>query len=277
MIDFLHTFNPQPILFQLGWLKVHWYGVFVVLGIVAGLLVALKLAQRQGIKTDEVYNLGFYLIIFSLIGARLYAVFLDLGFYLQNPFEIIAVWRGGLAIHGAIIGGIVTLLIYCWRNRQSFWQLADIIAPAIALGQAFGRWGNYFNQEIFGKPTDLPWGIPIDFINRPMEYLGSQYFQPTFFYESLLDLFNFAVLLILSVRLANKNYELRIKNQGIIFLIYLVNYSLIRIGMEFLRLDPTPDIFGLRLPILVSLIVICVSIGLIVYKISKSYNLKADS
>ncbi len=292
MFNFLHTFTPQPILLQLGWLKIYWYGIFVVLGVVVGLVVVLKIAQRLGISSDEVYNLGFYLIIFGIIGGRIYAVILDLPFYLKNPWEIIAVWHGGLAIHGVIIGGLITLLIYNipltlalspkGRGRlRNFWQWADILAPAIALGQAIGRWGNYFNQEIFGKPTDLPWGIPIAFQNRPFEYLSSQYFQPTFLYESLLNGFNFLILILIfrffrhpepayrQGRLDSGSHESETLKQvqsdkvGFIFLIYLINYSIIRIAMEFLRLDTTPVIWGIRLPILVSGVVIVLSLGAI--------------
>ncbi|MFA6255053.1 MAG: prolipoprotein diacylglyceryl transferase [Patescibacteria group bacterium] len=309
MINFLHNYLPQPILFQLGFIRVYWYGALVVFGIILGLLVVLQLTKKQGIKKDEVYpplffrnrrdkivtennkkflrlqpefldksggvyDLGFYLIIFSTLGARIYAVLLDLNFYLKNPFEIIAVWHGGLAIHGAIIGGVLTLLIYCYKKNQSFWLWADLIAVAIPLGQALGRWGNYFNQEIFGRPTDLAWGIPISLANRPVEYINFQYFQPTFLYESGLDLVNFGVLLFLFVWVNKKNQELRIKNHGLVFLVYLVNYSLIRIFMEFLRIDPTPEIFGIRAPILVSLGIIIISLGLIIFKIKKIQSLR---
>ena len=288
MINFLHNFLPQPILFQFGLIKIYWYGLFMVLGIIAGLTVVLKLAKRLSIKNDEVYDLGFYLIIFSLIGARIYAVFLELPFYLKNPFEIIAVWHGGLAIHGAIIGGVLTLIIYSWKKKQSFWQWADLLAPALALGQTIGRFGNYFNQEIFGKPTDLPWGIPIALQNRPIDYISQQYFHPTFLYESGLNLINFFILFFL-LKLKNSSklqvtslprkiakrfiwgYRLQ---EGAIALVYLINYSLIRIAMEFLRTDHTPKIFGIRLPILVSLGIIILSLGLI---ISRHKSLKSKT
>ena len=260
----------------------------MVLGIIAGLTVVLKLAKRLSIKNDEVYDLGFYLIIFSLIGARIYAVFLELPFYLKNPFEIIAVWHGGLAIHGAIIGGVLTLIIYSWKKKQSFWQWADLLAPALALGQTIGRFGNYFNQEIFGKPTDLPWGIPIALQNRPIDYISQQYFHPTFLYESGLNLINFFILFFL-LKLKNSSklqvtslprkiakrfiwgYRLQ---EGAIALVYLINYSLIRIAMEFLRTAHTPEIFGIRLPILVSLGIIILSLGLI---ISRHKSLKSKT
>jgi phosphatidylglycerol:prolipoprotein diacylglycerol transferase len=325
---------PQPILFQLGFVQIHWYGLFVVFGVVAGLAVVLQLAKYWEIKDDEVYpptffqnrqakqtkddehkkllslqepliesggvyNLAFYLIIFSFLGARIYAIFLDWPYYFSNPWEIPAVWHGGLAIHGAIIAGIITLLIYthpltthpltlrCLKlntphpltltlspkgergslrvgggQKNSFWLWADLLAVALPLGQAIGRWGNYFNQEIFGKPTALPWGIPIELANRPAGYLNYQYFQPTFLYESGLDLVNFLILLVLFFWLYKKQQA-----GGLVSLVYLINYSLIRLAMEFLRIDQTPEIFGVRLPVLVSLGIIIVSLSLIIHRL----------
>lgn len=273
MINFLHTFNPQPILFQIGFLKIHWYGLFMVLAILVGLFFVSRLAKKSLVSQDEVFDLGFYAIIFSLIGARIYAVFLEIDFYLKNPFQIIAVWNGGLAIHGAIIGGAAAVFLYCYFKKKSFWLYVDLAAPALALGQSIGRWGNYFNQEIFGKPTNLPWGIPIALQNRPAAYLNFQHFHPTFLYESALNLINFFLLLALffllnkrNEELRIKNQELRIKNQGFVFLVYLINYSLIRIVMESLRLDETPLVFGIRLPVLVSLGVIIICGALLAYR-----------
>src|SRR3989344_5032392 len=217
MINFLHNFLPEPILFQFGFIRVYWYGALMVLAILVGLTLALKLAKIKKIVSDEVYNLGFYLIIFSLLGARIYSVFLDLPFYLKNPYEIIAVWHGGLAIHGAIIGGVLTLLIYSWRKKQSFWSWVDLFAVVLPLGQAIGRWGNYFNQELFGLPTNLPWGIPIALQNRPAQYLSSTYFHPTFLYESILNLINFSILLFLFYKLKAISYKFQ---NGIIFFVY---------------------------------------------------------
>ena len=205
MLTFLHTFEPQPIILQLGPLALRWYGLLMVTSMIAGLLIVLRFARQEKIKSDDVFDLAFYLIIFSLLGARLYAVLLELPYYLNNPFEIIAVWHGGLAIHGAIIAGGLTLLVYCRKKRQSFWQWADRLVVALPLGQAIGRWGNYFNQELFGKPTDLPWGIPISPVNRPVEYLTSPYFHPTFLYESLLNLLNVGLLLFLFPKLKQRS------------------------------------------------------------------------
>jgi phosphatidylglycerol:prolipoprotein diacylglycerol transferase len=259
MFNFLHNFTPDSVLFSYGFLTVHWYGVFVVSGIVAGLLVTVRLAKRFGITSDEVYNLGFYVIIFGLAGARVYSVLLDWQYYISNPAQVIAVWNGGLAIQGAIVAGTLTLFFYLRKKRQSFWRWFDLGAPAIPLGQAFGRWGNYFNQEIFGRPTDLPWGIPIELQNRPAEYLSAEYFHPTFLYESILNLINFAILLWL--------FKTKVGEwpAGAVGAVYLINYSLIRIAMEFLRTDSVPEIFGLRSTQLASVVMLLAGVGLLVY------------
>ena len=264
MFDLLHNFTPQPILFSWGPLALYWYGLFVVSGILVALKVAVSLGKKHNITSDEIFDLGFYAIIFGLIGARIYSVFLDFPYYWQNPTQIIAVWNGGLAIHGALIGGTLAAVIYLRRKKQNFWQWADIAAPGIALGQVFGRFGNYFNQEIFGTPTTLPWGIPIELKNRPLEYLNSTHFHPTFLYESILNLISFAVLYYLHKK---KNLK-----TGSIFLIYLTNYAVIRILMEVLRTDRAPEIFGLRWPIVVSGILFLVSFVLLYHR--KSLTLK---
>lgn len=231
--------------------------------IIAALSITIKLAKRRGVSSDEVFDLAFYVIVFGLIGARLYAIFLDWPYYLANPGEIIAVWHGGLAIHGAILGGVAAAVIYSWRRQTLFWFWADLAAPGLALGQSIGRWGNYFNQEVFGRPTDLPWGIPIEFINRPMQYLGSQYFHPTFLYESILNVINFILLVFLFNKIYGKKQKLEISQPGVVFLVYLINYSLIRFGMEFLRVDETLLIFGVRWPIVFSLVLFSISLAAI--------------
>ena len=264
MINFLHNFSPTAILVSIGPLSIHWYGFFIVLGILAGLLTVLKAAKYLKITSDEVYNLAFYLIIFSLIGARVYDIFLEWPYFSTHPSEMIAVWHGGLAIHGAIIGGVATLLVYVWRTKQSFWRWADLLILGLPIGQAMGRWGNYFNQELFGWPTNLPWGIYIKPENRPTEFANSNYFQPAFLYESILNFLNFLVLIILF----SKKTKWKLK-EGSLALVYLVNYSVIRIIMELVRIDETPVVFGWRVPILVSLVVIILAVSFLIYRHKK--------
>lgn len=255
MFNFLHTFVPNSIAFSIGNFAIHWYGLFVVSGIIAGLLIIIHLAKSKGIKPDEVFDLGFYVIIAGILGARIYSVLLDFPYYLANPGQIIAVWNGGLAIHGAIIGGAAALIYYVIKKRQSFWQWADLIVIGLPLGQTFGRWGNYFNQEIFGTPTTLPWGIPIELGFRPELFASFQYFHPTFLYESILNLINFFILLFI--------FKKAKVQTGTVAVIYLINYSVIRIAMEFLRTDNVPLLFSVRVTMVVSVVMLIVGIILL--------------
>ena len=267
MITFLHNYLPQPILFKLGFIEVHWYGLLVVLGIIGALSAVLFLARKQNITSDEVINLGFYAIISGLLGARIYAVFLDLPYYLNNPWEIPAVWHGGLAIHGAIIGGGLAILIYAIKKKQSVWLWLDLAAPSLALAQAIGRFGNYFNQEVFGRPTSLPWGIPINPFNRPPGFEGFAYFHPTFLYESGLNLLNFVLLAVLFFWINKGRLEIRDwrSGDGMVFLAYLINYSVIRILMELLRIDQTPLVMGIRWPVVASVLILISSLGGLIF------------
>ena len=203
MISFLHNFQPQALLLNFGALHIYWYGLFMVLGICAALTTTLILARYYKVAANTLIDLAFWLIIGGLIGARLYDVCLELPYYINQPLDIFKIWQGGLAIHGALIGGTIVLLIFIKKISQatnenywlSFWKLTALLTPGVALGQAIGRWGNYFNQELFGRPTNMPWGIPIDIINRPLQFMTTNYFQPTFLYESAGDFFIFIILI----------------------------------------------------------------------------------
>ncbi len=246
-MNFLHNFNPQPILFELGPLTFRWYGLMIAVGLLSAIFVSAYLAKRRGRNPDDVYSLAFWLAIGGIIGARLYDfVIIEFDYFVQQPFDIFKIWQGGLAIHGAIIGGAVVMIIWCKLKKQKFLDWLDLAAAGLPLGQAIGRFGNYFNQELFGGPTDLPWGIPIDLAHRPIKYLNSTHFHPTFLYESIL---NFTLFLILFF-LMRKNK----RPAGAIALIYLSGYGLIRFVMEFVRIDETAMVFGWRLPQLVGLI-----------------------
>jgi phosphatidylglycerol---prolipoprotein diacylglyceryl transferase len=259
MFYFLHNFSPTPILISFGPLHVYWYGLFVVLGILAALTVSLELARRFGLSPNKIFDLAFWMIIGGIIGARLYHVALEWNYYSQNYWDILKVWQGGLAIHGGIIGGLAVLLFFCWKEKANVWLIAAVFAPGIALGQAIGRWGNYFNQELFGTPTKLPWGIPIDFMNRPDRYLSFDYFHPTFLYESLGDLLIFLILLFIAGQFLKK----KLTNYKIIFLVYLILYSALRFCTEFIRTDVTAFVFGYRWPQIFSLAIIIISFVLL--------------
>lgn len=272
MFNFLHTYNPTPILISFGPINVYWYGLFIVTGILAALLVILKLAGYYRVDKNIVIDSAFYLIIGGIIGARLFHVLLEIDYYWQNPLNILRLWQGGLAIHGAIISGLLLVWQIAKKHKINFWLLAAICAPGLAIAQAIGRWGNYFNQELFGKPTDLPWGIPIEPANRILEYYNSQFFHPAFLYEFAGSIIIFFILIMMHRRLLNKskakiapNPHPEVKFMNII-MAYLLMYSVLRFSLEFLRVDPTPELLGLRLPQLTSLLIIFPVIGIIYYK-----------
>ncbi len=228
--------------FQLGPLFIRFYGIILMLGAVAGGWLATVEVKRRGHDPEMVWDLLVYLIIGGVIGARLWHIFtpppssiaqgFTTQFYLTHPLDAIAIWKGGLGIPGTIIGGLIALYIYTRRNRGiGFIDWADIAAPSLALGQAIGRWGNFFNQELYGAPTNLPWKIYIDPAHRLAGFENVAYYHPLFAYESLLNLANMLLLLWLMRRYVS---SLR---RGDIFNVYLIVYPAIRFSLDFLRLD----------------------------------------
>lgn len=249
------NFTPSPIFISFGPLTIRWYGLILALALTVGVFVMIKLAKYKNIDADAVYDAVFWSALFAIVGARLYEVlFINFSYYLANPSAIYKIWQGGIAIHGAIIGGLIGLLIFCKRKKINFWPMASIIVVGLSLGQAIGRWGNFFNQELFGWPTNLPWGLYIDKINRPLEYVSQNYFHPTFLYESLANLLLFGLLLFVFFKF---------KNEKIIVSLYLIGYGLIRFLTEFIRIDPTPVYFGLKLPQIASIFLIIAGVWLI--------------
>jgi phosphatidylglycerol:prolipoprotein diacylglycerol transferase len=182
-------------------------------------------------------------VIAAIPSARLYYVLFQWQDYAQRPEQIFAIWKGGIAIHGAILGGLIAGLIFCRINKLFFWQITDFIAPSLILGQAIGRWGNFFNSEAFGRPTDLPWKLYIPpyviengmrIPRRPSGYENFEYFHPTFLYESLWNLLVFGLLLFLFFWGLRQIPRLK---PGTLFMVYLVGYSSGRIWIEGLRTD----------------------------------------
>jgi len=273
MLNFLHTFSPQPILFTAGPFHIYWYGLIVVTGIIAAILVAVRLGRFYDFSSDLIFDLSFWLILGGLSGARLYDVILELPYYIDQPLAVFKVWQGGLAIHGAILGGLISLYLFSKKYKHNFWLLASLVVPGLALALSIGRWGNYFNQEIFGLPTSLPWGIPIDISHRPDAYMNFEYFHPTFLYESIGSFIIFIVLLLMHryfIRSKATSYlpdslrdSMRAGQLSAISFLFL--YSLLRFLLEFIRLDRTPVVFGLRWPQWISLLIILISTGLIIY------------
>ncbi len=256
---FLHTWSPSPLLFSLGGFELRWYGVLLALGALAGFGLMQYLGRRKNFREVDLIDLFIWLTIAGFLGGRVYHVLNELPYYLNHPTQIWMVWEGGLGIHGAMMAGLAMLILFARRKKLEVWALLDVLTPALALGQVIGRWGNYFNQELFGRPTAWPWGIPIDLPNRPIQYLTSEFFHPTFLYESLGNL----VIVGLLIWLGRK----RGLPPGVIALTYFTLYAILRITTESFRLDQTPIIGGLRLPILVSGVMMVAAITLLIRRL----------
>ena len=249
---FLHTFHPSPLLASIGPFVVRWYGLTLAFGALCGFLTLRFFAKRRGWSGDAALTIFFSVLVMGFIGGRIYHVLNEPTYYAEHPAEIVQVWHGGLAIHGGLLFGAATLWWFARRWRIPLLHLTDLVAPAIAIGQSIGRWGNYFNQELFGRPTSLPWGIPIDPANRPPGFETAEFFHPTFLYESLWELGVFLLLFFLLMRATMK--------RGIATFVYLGLAAFGRLTTESLRIDATPMFFGIRLPLIVSALLIVVAI-----------------
>lgn len=220
--------------FKVGFFTVRWYGLLIATAVYLGYWLASKKAKAKKQDINHLANILIYGLVLAMVGARLYYVAFNWQFYRHNLFEIIAVWHGGLAIHGGLIGGLLAALLYTRKQKLNFWLWADITAPSLILGQAIGRWGNYFNQEAFGYPTKLPWAIYISPEKRPVQFKNFAYFHPTFFYESVWNFFGF---LLLTWLFSQQQKQPQKYPTGTVFLAYLIYYSLGRFFIEGLRTD----------------------------------------
>ena len=233
----------DPIAFRLPILgiPIYWYGIIVVACILIGCYVATIEAKRRGQNPDHIWNALILVLIFGLIGARLYHVIsspqgLVRGFdyYRQHPAEILMIWQGGLGIFGMVAGGLLAMFLYTRWQKLDIVPWLDVVAPPLALGQAIGRWGNFFNQELYGYPTTLPWGIPIDMGYRLPQFADlpeTARFLPTFLYESI-----WSFLVFLALMYVGRRYRERLLN-GDIFLLWLMLWPLGRFFAEFQRPD----------------------------------------
>jgi phosphatidylglycerol---prolipoprotein diacylglyceryl transferase len=240
--------SPGPIIFELGPLQVRWYGLLIAAAVLMGVLLVERLAPRRGIDVEVIGELPIWLVPAAVICARIYYVTFQWPQYAANPQQIIAIWQGGIAIHGAIIGGILAAIAFAKVKRISFWRIADIVAPAVALGQTIGRWGNFFNSEAFGAPTTLPWKLLIPPAQRPIGMANIAYYHPTFLYESLWNLLVFLGLIWLFQKDRTAHFK-----SGMIFLVYAIAYSSGRIWIEGLRTDSLM-FSGIRMAQLISTI-----------------------
>lgn len=265
MLSWWQEFEPQSIIFSFGPIALHWYGLCMLTAIAVSFWVLQKNIKDFGVTREQLWDLVLWLIIGGIVGARVYEVlFVDFTYYVTYPSEIIKIWHGGLAIHGAWLGGIVVVWLQAKKFHLNFLKILDSLSLVMPLGQAIGRWGNYFNQELYGLPTGSPWGIPISFVNRVAGFEQFTHFHPTFLYESIGNLLIFFVLLFFYKK---KNFP------GQLLMMYIGLYSILRLSLEFIRLDPAFMVYGIRWPILFS--ALCV-IGSVAGYIQLSKNKKTS-
>src|SRR5438128_54911 len=222
--------SPGAIAFQLGPIVIRWYGILMATAIVVGLWLGHRRARREGLPDDDIISVGQWAILAGLVGARLYEVVFNWDYYGRYPSKIIAVWEGGLAMHGGLIVGPLVGVWLAHRWNVPILRGLDVVGPYMVLGQAIGRWGNFFNEEAFGRPTDLPWKLYISPAHRPPGYATAELFHPTFLYESLWDL----GLFVLLVSWLRPRFRSR---PGVLFFSYIGLYSVGRFAIEALRLD----------------------------------------
>lgn len=235
---------PTSNTWQLGIFQIRFYALFIILGIIMAVLVsAMRLAKRKG-NAGLSIDIGLWAIVIGIIGARVYHVATHLNDYFgdgKDPLSALYIWQGGLAIYGGLLFGALGAYIGCRIAGVKFFAYADALVPGLLLAQAIGRWGNYFNNELFGLPTDLPWGLELNVDNpaKPVGLPDSLTYHPTFLYESLWSLLGIAVLIW-----AERRFKLQ---WGRMFAAYLMYYSFGRIFIESIRLDPAYVLFGVRL------------------------------
>ena len=226
----LLAFNP--IAFNLGPIQVHWYGIIIATSVVLALILSVREGRRRGINEDYFYDYLLWALPIAVICARFYYVIFQWGYYSHHPAEIIAIWDGGIAIYGAILGGILTLYFFCRVRQISMWTMMDVISPTLIMAQGIGRWGNFMNQEAFGAITTraalISQHLPMWIINQ-MD-IGNHYRIPTFLYESLWDLVGFALLMLL-------RHRHHLFKRGEVFLTYVMWYSVGRFFIEGMRTD----------------------------------------
>ena len=223
----------HPVAFEFFGVAVRWYAIFILTGIVAAIVLIRALALRRGLDPEFPLDAAPWVVLAGVVGARLAYVLVRADYFVGQPFAILNLRLGGLSIHGALIVGSLTFWWWCRRCGQSLRLWSDLMVAGVALGQAIGRWGNWANQEAFGRPTDLPWGLAIDAANRPREFLGYATFHPTFLYESLFNLVNAAILSWVALNIAKQPWL----HPGDGLALYCITYGMGRLLVEGLRTD----------------------------------------
>lgn len=255
----------DPVAFSLGPISVHWYGVIIGLGIALALWLAMRESEKRGLQKDIFADLLLWAIPIAILSARLYYVIFQWDYYRQYPGEILQVWNGGIAIHGALIGAVATTYFFARSKNVSFWKLADIAAPSLILGQAIGRWGNFINQEAHGGEVSRAFlenlNLPEFIINQM--YINGTYYHPTFLYESVWNILGF--ILLIALRRVNLW-------RGEMFLSYVIWYSIGRFFVEGMRTDSLMLTETLRVAQTISIVLVVFAIALWIYRRVKGYS-----
>lgn len=251
------------IILDLGFIQIKWYSFFILLAMLTASFLIYKEAKKKHINEEILINLIFYGIIIGIIGARLYYVIFNFNYYINNLLEIFMIWKGGLAIHGGIIAALIFLIIYCKKNKINIMLLLDIIVIGLIIAQAIGRWGNFFNQEAFGRITSFENLQKLKLPNFIIDgmFINGYYREPTFLLESLFSTIGFIILIIL-----RKIKKLKV---GQLSSFYLIWYGIIRFIIESLRSDSLM-LFNFKVAQLVSLLFIFAGIFILIISTKKN-------
>jgi phosphatidylglycerol:prolipoprotein diacylglycerol transferase len=269
-------FTPDPVAFHLGSIPVYWYGIGYAAGLAAAYMVMVRLARRAGEDADLLGNGIIIVAVAALIGGRLYHVIDQWALYRDDPIKIVSPPYTGLGVYGGIVTGTIAAFLYARYKRAPFLRWADIVAPGLFVMQAIARWGNFFNQELYGPPTNLPWGIPIDCAHRieayacppgslPTDTLG-QTFHPLFLYESISGVLGALFLIYLGY------HARRSLRPGDLLLVFFVWYGIVRFGLETLRADNW-TFFGVPTAQLVSLLFVIPALGILAFRHQRGHPL----
>ena len=252
------TLNINPVAFKIFNIDIYWYAFLIAVSFVIAMIAFKKQDGKYGIKYNDILDLAIFLLPISLIGARLYYVIFNLGYYLNNPMQIFNIRSGGMAIYGGLIAGVITIYFFCKKKKIQLLDLLDYIISYVALGQAIGRWGNFINGESYGTPTNLPWKMGI-YQQGVLEYV-----HPTFLYESICTLIIFLLLIKIG---KNKKFK------GELTCIYLILYSFARMLIESIRIDSLM-LYNFRISQILSLIIFVTFCIIWIINVKKSKKTK---
>jgi prolipoprotein diacylglyceryl transferase len=250
--------SPSDNAIHLGPLQLRAYGVAIALGVVAAVVISQRRWRAAGGDPADIVAVATWAVPAGVIGARAYHVITDWPKFRGHWLEVFAIWQGGLGIPGGLLAGVIVGVVVVRQNNLPIARLLDVVAVAIPVAQAIGRLGNWFNQELFGRPTNLPWGLEIDPDQRPDRYADVETFHPTFLYEALGNLAIAGALVWIG-----RHFRLR---DGQLFTLYVAGYSALRFAVESLRVDAASEVFGVRVNLLVSAAVFVVAVTVFVIR-----------